>query len=241
MWQGVIKAWQTIQSSIEQQDPSTWDEITRQPLFGNRFLTNEQGIQWGTEAKTNMKYWADQRIQTIKDIVQEDGRGWIPFAEQRKLRRSRTAPQLYTRVLNSIPWQPIPSIPSIQGLWVAAKEEDGRIKKVYHITRTNPMAASVYLRLNTEQLQLIESNTLLPVGHYSEVRIVRCGGAKRTVFDLNPVEIDNTELTLWMWGDDWISNLEWDPKEWQWRRIGVLPDTTVFNYCTKRGYRAAMK
>lgn len=44
-----------------------------------------------------------------------------------------------------------------------------------------------------------------------------------------------------MWGGNWISNLEWDPKEWQWRRIGVLPDTAILNYNTKRGYRAAMK
>lgn len=59
--------------------------------------------------------------------------------------------------------------------------------------------------------------------------------------DFNPKELDDPELTLWLWGGDWISNLEWDPKEWQWRRIGVLADTTVLNYCTKRGYRVALK
>lgn len=44
-----------------------------------------------------------------------------------------------------------------------------------------------------------------------------------------------------MWGQDWISNLDWDPKDWQWRRIGILADTTVLNYTTKRGYRAAVQ
>ena len=35
MWQGVMKAWSTIQSGLEQQDPQSWSEIVRQPIFGN--------------------------------------------------------------------------------------------------------------------------------------------------------------------------------------------------------------
>jgi hypothetical protein len=103
------------------------------------------------------------------------------------------------------------------------------------------MEATVYNKLRTEQLHQVECNQRLPMGQYSEVRIVRCGGAKRTIFDFNPLENDDPELTLWMWGEDWISDLEWDPKEWRWRRIGALPDTTILNYCTKRGYRAALQ
>lgn len=241
IWQGVLKAWQIVQSGIEQQDPTTWDEIIRQPLFGNRLLTNEQGVQWGTGSRTNMKLWADRNIRAIRDIIKEDGIGWKPFEEQEGLQRSCTAPQLYIRVLRSIPWQPLPNIPSTQGLWVATKEEDGRIRKVYHITSTNPTETTVYTKLTTEQLQQIEVNQPLPEGQYSEVRVARCGGTRRTIIDFNPPEIDDPELTLWLWGEDWISQLEWDPKEWNWRRIGVLADTTVLNYSTKRGYRAAMK
>jgi hypothetical protein len=80
----------------------------------------------------------------------------------------------------------------------------------------------------------------LPIGQYSEVRIVRCGGKKRNIIDFNPKELDDPELTLWMWGKDWVSNLQWDPKEWGWRRLGPLAETTVLNYCTKRGYRIAL-
>lgn len=95
IWQGVLKAWQIVQSGIEQQDPTTWDEIIRQPLFGNRLLTNEQGVQWGTGSRTNMKLWADRNIRAIRDIIKEDGIGWKPFEEQEGLQRSCTAPQLY--------------------------------------------------------------------------------------------------------------------------------------------------
>ena len=41
MWQGVMKAWNILQSGLEQQAPESWSEITHQPLFGNRFLTSE--------------------------------------------------------------------------------------------------------------------------------------------------------------------------------------------------------
>lgn len=46
---------------------------------------------------------------------------------------------------------------------------------------------------------------------------------------------------LWMWGNDWVCNLDWDPKEWTWRRLGILPETTILNYTTKRGYRTTLR
>ena len=143
LWQGVVKAWTTMQAGLEQQDPTTWDEISRHPLFGNRFLTNEQGVQWETDSRTNLKYWAEKNIWTIKDIIQEDGNGWKQMAELESLRRSVSAPRMYAKILRNIPWQPIPTIPSTQGLWVAAKEEDGTIQRIHHITKVAPMETSI--------------------------------------------------------------------------------------------------
>lgn len=57
MWQGVMKAWSTLQSGLEQQDPSNWSEIMRHPLFGNRMLTSTSGLQWGMEPTTTMSWW----------------------------------------------------------------------------------------------------------------------------------------------------------------------------------------
>ena len=242
MWQGVLKAWQSIQSGIEQHDPTTWDEITRQPLFGNRFLTNEQGIQWGTETNTNLKIWAEKNIKTVKDLMKEDGNGWKQFREHTSLRRCRGAAALHNRIIHNIPWEPALILPATQGLWVARKKEDGHIHKVSHITKMEPLEATAYNRLGTEQLKQLEHNCALPNGQYSEVCIIiRCGGVERNIIDFNPKEDDEPELTLWIWGDDWVNNLAWDPKEWQWRRIGVLADTNILNYCTKRGYRVALR
>ena len=66
-------------------------------------------------------------------------------------------------------------------------------------------------------------------------------GDKRTIFDFNPTKTPKEEQSLWLWGGEWIKHLEWDPKEWQWRRIGILAETNILNYSTKRGYRTALR
>lgn len=61
------------------------------------------------------------------------------------------------------------------------------------------------------------------------------------VLDYNPQEEIELEQSLWLWSNDWINNIAWDPREWQWRRLGTLSETSVLNYTTKRGYRVALK
>ena len=240
MWQGVMKAWNTIQSGLEQQDPTSWAEIARQPLFGNRFLTNEQGVQWGTTPKTNMRWWAEKNFQTLKDISKTEGHGWKTFPELLRLRKTRVATQAYPRVINSIPWDSTPMQPFTAGQWVAQQEDDGDIQFVYHLQNADSLEATLYKKAPTEQLQLLGHSHRLPPGT-REVRIIRTFGPKRAVLDYNPIEEVEPEETLWLWGHKWIDSLEWDPKEWTWRRIGVLPDTSILNYTTKRGYRVALR
>ena len=241
MWQGVMKAWSTIQSGIEQQDPQSWSEIIRQPIFGNRFLTNEKGVQWGTEVRSNMRWWSEKHVRTLQDISRPDGWGWSTFTELRRLRRTSVAPALYARVVNSIPWVATPMPAHQIGQWIAAKENDGSIQKVYHLQNITPLEAKTYNKLGSDQLLLEGQGQPVPSSAMREVRVIRCGGEKRTVIDYNPQGEIEPEQSLWLWGNDWLSNLEWDPREWQWRRLGILPETTIMNYTTKRGYRIAMK
>lgn len=236
-----MKAWHTIQSGLEQQDPSSWAEIARQPIFGNRFLTNEIGSQWGTEPKSSMIMWMEKGVKSLTDIARADGRGWLTFAQHPRFRSNRITSALYSRMLNSIPWAHQSHPPLIIGQWVAAKEEEGVIHRIFHISRLEPLEATVYYRDTTERLHLSERHFLLPTVQLREVRVVCCGGPKHTILEFNPVEIMETEHSLWIWGEDWIQNLEWDPKEWQWRRIGILPETSILNYSTKRGYRVALR
>ena len=85
-----------------------------------------------------------------------------------------------------------------------------------------------------------ETNQPIPPGT-QEVRIIRTLGPKNIVLDYNPVGPTPPEQTLWLWENQYIADLEWDPKDWNWRRIDVLPDSAVLNYTTKRGYRIALR
>lgn len=240
MWQGVMKSWNTIQSGIEQQDPTSWAEIMRQPLFGNRLLTNEVGIQWGTESRSSLRRLAEKGFQQLKDIVSGNGQGWRTFQELNRLCRSRITTNLYDRLVASIPWEATPMPPYTSGQWVSFPDDDGHFRLVYHLHNTNPIEASVYRRENTEQLVLIGSKPQIPAGA-KEVRVIRTIGASHTTLDFNPTDATPPEQTLWMWGKQWICELEWDPKDWNWRRLGMLPDSSVLNYTTKRGYHIALR
>ena len=241
MWQGVMKAWHTLQSGLEQQDPACWEEVLRQPLYGNRMLTNEVGQQWGTEPTTTMAWWPGRNIKSLKDMIRPDGYGWKAFEEQWSLPRTRVTPTLYERLRNSIPWDAIPTPPPSPGQWLAAKEEDGTIYRIFHITSVEPIQATLYHKDTSERLLYVEQHHQPDDSQLHEVRVIQCGGTTRTVLSFNPKEVPKTEHTLWLWGGDWIRNLEWDPKEWQWRRIGLLADTSILNYSTKRGYRVALR
>ena len=100
MWQGVMRAWSTIQSGLEQQDPQSWSEIARQPLFGNKFLTNERGVQWGTEFRSNMRWWSEKKFSTLQDIAKIDGGGWKSFAELCRLSTTREIVTNSTEIQN---------------------------------------------------------------------------------------------------------------------------------------------
>lgn len=190
-----------------------------------------------------MLWWAKKEYQALKDIARHDGHGWHTFLELARLRRTKVAPHLYARVVNNIPWDATQMPPAAIGQWVATKEDDGNIQHVYYITQSDTLEATLYHSNDTKLLQLIRQNQRLPTDT-REVRVIRTGGPKRMVLDYNPTEDteDNEQnQLLQLWGNDWLCNLEWDPKEWLWRRIGILPETTVLNYTTKRGYRVALR
>ena len=239
MWQGVMRAWNTIQSGIEQQAPVSWDEIMRQPLFGNRLLTCEQGIQWGTDNRNSMRWWADKGIQAIKDIFKPEG-SWKSYSELGRLKKTRAAPPLYARLVNSIPWEATPAPDYTNGQWLACKEEDGQIRFIYHLKQANPQEANLYRKETSEQLTLLGTKQRVHPGA-REVRVVRTMGPRNVVLDYNPIDDPEPDDSIWHWGGSWIGELQWDPKDWQWRRIGVLPDTSILNYSTKRGYRVALR
>ena len=240
LWQGIMKAWHTMQSGLEQQDPTCWAEIIRQPLFGNRFLTSITGIQWGTDSRSTMLRWMERGMRALRDMANTEGIGWLPFEQNPKLHHNRITGAIYNKILQSLPWENIPPNNITPGQWVAPKEADGSISRVLHITSSEPLEATLFLKDATERLTPAAQQHLCLGEELGEVRVVSCLGEKRTVLEFNPITITETH-SLWLWGNEWLKHLDWDPKDWQWRRIGILPKTNILNYTTKRGYRTTLK
>ena len=186
-----------------------------------------------------MKWWAEKGYLTLKDIARSVGHGWRAFQDLLKLRRTRVAPHLYARLVLSIPWDAIPRPSHSTGQWLANKE-DGNINFVYHIRSSDLQEATLYRKEPTEQLNLVGTQHRVPA-EAREVRVVRTLGPKHTILDFNPTDDTPEEQKLWLWGNTWLEDIEWDPKEWTWRRLGILPETSVLNYSTKRGYRVALR
>ena len=204
-------------------------------------LTNEVGIQWGTEANTTMGWWPGRNLRSLKDIIRPDGHGWKIFEEQWSFRRRLATTNLYARFRGSIPWDANPAPGPKVGQWLAPKEEDGSISKVFWVNNVAPLRTTLYHKDWTEQLHLTEQDHFPTEDIMQEVRVIQCGGARRTVLCVNPVKAPEQDHTLWLWGNDWVRDLEWDPKEWQSRRIGALADTSILNYTTKRGIMVALR
>ena len=211
MWQGVMRAWNSIQSGLEQHAPSSWAEIMRQPLFGNRLLTNERGVQWGTAARSNMRWWAERGFQALKDISKENGQEWRTFQELLRLRRTRVAPALYAQLVTSIPWAATPRPSHTCGQWLAPYDDENCIKLVYHLLHPETNEASIFRREQSEQLTLLAQKQQLPPDS-REVRVVRTIGPKNTTLDFNPVKASPPELSLWFGGQNGWKNLIGIPK-----------------------------
>jgi hypothetical protein len=124
---------------------------------------------------------------------------------------------------------------------MAPKSEEGSIDQVFHISQVEPPLVNLYHKDRTERLQFVTQLRLPMDQQWQEVRVIECGGSRQTIFDFNPAKAPDPEHTLWLGGNDWVRNLEWDPKEWHWRHLGILPVASLLNYTTKRGYRVALK
>ena len=187
-----------------------------------------------------MLWWSKKKYKSLKDIARVDGQGWRTFAELLRQRCTRVAPPLYTRVIHNIPWdaRPMPS-PTIRQ-WLAIPEEDNSIHTVFQLQHTDPPEATMYHKDPLDQLRPLNHKQPLLEGR-RKVQIVRSRGPKWTMIDLNPREELEPDQSLWLWGNNWLCDLEWEPKEWNWRRIGTLAETTIMNYTTKRGYRVALR
>ena len=244
LWRGVLHSWSTIQPGLEQIPPTSPAEVLREPLFGNRFIMSSQGLQWGTDPKTNFQRWAQKGLTTISDIWNEEAQDWLSTEEIRLLTDShrRTVEQQRHQIIQSIPWQPSTRYMASLTSWISEKQ-DGIFQFVYHLqyVQQDKLFANIYKVQTNRQLQLhIQGDIELPRKLYQEVRVAVREGLLGPFKDFNPALPPPPGCTMWLVGDEFLATLPWDPKQWVWKSFFKSPSVPFFNYSVRKGYRLSM-
>ena len=74
--------------------------------------------------------------------------------------------------------------------------------------------------------------------NFHRVRIYIKSITNREIIDFNPTTyLDLTMYSIWIYEEGFILNLDFDSKDWKWRKLGGLQESSFFNYQTKRRYR----
>ena len=77
-----------------------------------------------------------------------------------------------------------------------------------------------------------------PHPNFCRVRVCTKSNITGQILDFNPINFpDLSSQSTWLYRKGYIYTLDFDPKEWNWKKLGELQETPFFNYQTKRGYR----
>jgi len=85
LWRAVWKAWTAVRAGVMQNEPQ---ELMRQLLFENPWITNDKGCPLGLEHGSKFANWAAKGLQQIKDIWSKEDGDWHPAMEILRTTRS---------------------------------------------------------------------------------------------------------------------------------------------------------
>ena len=68
MFMAIWAAWCKVRDGLTHALPSSWAEVLRQPLFGNRNLRDTEGNMLGTHSHTKLGLWSKRGFSHIADI-----------------------------------------------------------------------------------------------------------------------------------------------------------------------------
>lgn len=131
LWGAVWKAWCNTRTGITQVEPSSLQEILRQPLFGNPWIQSN-GIPMGLEPGSRFSNWAAKGIRYIKHIWNNEENEWHSALELLRSTRSWKTNELRTRLIDNIPRRPDQAITPGKGHWISPNL-DTEPNSIYHI------------------------------------------------------------------------------------------------------------
>lgn len=126
-------------------------------------------------------------------------------------------------VLRSIPWNlgEYPE-PFQVGEWLVDTSilPPPRIVHIHLIREGTPWGWSYFTRHDSDLIHKVEEEPR-PINSriMTWARVATKFGPKVRISNFNPPD----SSTVWVVGSQGIYNLQWDPKEWRWKKIGGFP------------------
>jgi len=248
LWKSILHSWMNVRYDLRKSKPTNSAETLRQPVFGNPFITNQDGRPLGLSGKSEGNTLANagcSRIDDFWDSEEEDWKGLsafeVSFHPTNRLNRNL--------IINSIPWDLATAKKKpMVGEWVSKKESNRTAPPnwVYHITDTNHVTASAkeFKKISSAgRIQAISSlDVIIPLEGYKPARVLAQEGYGATLRLAEDVPPPGKKPPIyWIFEFGFISKLQWDPEDWHWQQTGNIGDAPFFGYSAKRGYRNARR
>ena len=133
-------------------------------------------------------------------------------------------------------------VPNIheKGSWImmASLNHFGLVFQVHEVIDSG-FSTPVYSHVdNIERLALAHDElVILSQSHYFTTTRVPLKGDKGEVSDADCRKLISFGRNFWTVGDGMDQNLDFDPKDWKWLKIGMIKSINCFGYTTKKGCR----
>lgn len=180
----------------------------------------------------------------MADLRTADNLRWLDLPTLRRITKSRNLEAMRRRVIQATDDWDLALPESIKiGMWLRS-EHPLLISIFYHVIgqESGTWLVEAYRRLPSSDLLVKEEGppSVLPFGQVTEARVAMKSASGKVVA-FNPQEPVEPGFTIWAYREGAVTSLAFDPKEWRWRRQGMIKAGDFFEYSTKQGYWIIVK
>lgn len=210
----------------------------------NLQIVPDNSFPLGVERNSYFKNWSVKGIHSLAHTRTSANSNWLNVPSFYRITKSPHVTTLRTRIIHATEdWDT--GLPKIlhSSMWV--KSVNPLLKCLYyHLLHQSQDSwlAEVYQQLaHTEQLLREQgAPSMIPQGDITEACVLTKTKSSK-IIEFNPPEPVSPSLTVWIFKSGTIRELPFDPKEWRWRRQGIIKPGHFFDYSTKCGYHIIIK
>lgn len=246
MWKGIWASWLEVRPGIQRDVPTIVEEVHRQSIFLNPFLSNLELIMWGDTEDPRAGIfcrWSQKGISKLKHLWDPGHQVWRDTQDLFRVTRTRNLKAIKQDIIHSVPWSMNRVYPPQIGDWYTLNEPERQLPEEFYyikgISDRGALSVHVYRRYNfTERLSLVLGTlpVQLPSWQLTRARTI-LRSPKDGFIEFKPQELPESDFPIYVIKHGRVIDYDLDLKEWNWPNIGYIKAGNFFKYSTKRGYK----